>query len=101
MSPADQLARIKARTERVIGEDALMERLKAGKKLRVKLGVDPTRPDLTFGHMVCLNKLREFQVLGHQAVLVSGDFTTRVGDPTGRSSARPVLTPEEIAAITK
>ena len=98
MSPADQLARIKARTERVIGEDALLERLKAGKVLRVKLGVDPTRPDLTFGHMVCLNKLREFQDLGHQAVLVIGDFTTRVGDPTGRSAARPVLTPEEIAA---
>ena len=98
MTPADQLARIKARTERVIGEDALLERLKAGKILRVKLGVDPTRPDLTFGHMVCLNKLREFQDLGHQAVLVIGDFTTRVGDPTGRSAARPVLTPEEIAA---
>ena len=98
MSPADQLARIKARSERVIGEDAILERLKAGKVLRVKLGVDPTRPDLTFGHMVCLSKLREFQDLGHQAVLVIGDFTTRVGDPTGRSAARPVLSPEEIAA---
>ena len=98
MTPAEQLARIKARSERLIGEDALLERLKAGRPLRVKLGVDPTRPDLTFGHMVCLNKLRELQDLGHVAVLLIGDFTTRVGDPTGRSSTRPVLTPEEIAA---
>lgn len=98
MTPAEQLARIKARSERLIGEEALLARLASGKPLRVKLGVDPTRPDLTFGHMVCLNKLRELQDLGHTAVLLIGDFTTRVGDPTGRSSTRPVLTPEEIAA---
>ena len=98
MTPAEQLARIKARSERLIGEEALLARLASGKPLRVKLGVDPTRPDLTFGHMVCLNKLRELQDLGHVAVLLIGDFTTRVGDPTGRSSTRPVLTPEEIAA---
>jgi tyrosyl-tRNA synthetase len=98
MTPAEQLARIKARSERLIGEDALLARLAAGKPLRVKLGVDPTRPDLTFGHMVCLNKLRELQDLGHTAVLLIGDFTTRVGDPTGRSSTRPVLSPEEIAS---
>ena len=98
MTPAEQLARIKARSERLIGEEALLARLASGKPLRVKLGVDPTRPDLTFGHMVCLNKLRELQDLGHVAVLLIGDFTTRVGDPTGRSSTRPVLSPEEIAA---
>lgn len=98
MTPAEQLARIKARSERLIGEEALLARLASGKPLRVKLGVDPTRPDLTFGHMVCLNKLRELQDLGHTAVLLIGDFTTRVGDPTGRSSTRPVLSPEEIAA---
>ena len=98
MTPAEHLARIKARSERLIGEEALLARLASGKPLRVKLGVDPTRPDLTFGHMVCLNKLRELQDLGHVAVLLIGDFTTRVGDPTGRSSTRPVLTPEEIAA---
>ncbi len=98
MTPAEQLARIKARSERLIGEEALLARLAAGKPLRVKLGVDPTRPDLTFGHMVCLNKLRELQDLGHTAVLLIGDFTTRVGDPTGRSSTRPVLTPDEIAS---
>jgi tyrosyl-tRNA synthetase len=98
MSPAEQLSRIKARSERLIGEDALLARLASGKPLRVKLGVDPTRPDLTFGHLVCLAKLRELQDLGHQAVLLIGDFTTRVGDPTGRSSTRPVLTPGEIEA---
>ncbi|MDV7394917.1 tyrosine--tRNA ligase, partial [Arthrospira platensis SPKY1] len=64
--------------------------------LRVKLGVDPTRPDLTFGHMVVLNKLRQFQDLGHEAILIIGDFTTLIGDPSGRSATRPVLTAEEI-----
>ncbi|MCD8481762.1 MAG: tyrosine--tRNA ligase [Verrucomicrobia bacterium] len=64
--------------------------------MRIKLGVDPTRPDLTFGHMVVFNKLRQFQDLGHIAVLVIGDFTTLIGDPSGRSSTRPVLTKEEI-----
>lgn len=97
MSPAEQLSRIKARSERLVGEDALLARLATGQPLRVKLGVDPTRPDLTFGHLVCLSKLRELQDLGHQAILLIGDFTTRVGDPTGRSSTRPLLTPEEIA----
>jgi len=64
--------------------------------LRVKLGVDPTRPDLHLGHMVALNKLRQFQDLGHTAVLIIGDFTALIGDPTGRSEARPRLTPEEV-----
>lgn len=82
----------------VIGGDDLKDRLKSGKKLRVKLGVDPTRPDLTFGHMVVFNKLRQFQGLGHQAILLIGDFTTLIGDPSGRSDLRPVLTKEEIAA---
>ena len=82
----------------VIGGDDLKDRLKSGKKLRVKLGVDPTRPDLTFGHLVVFNKLRQFQDLGHQAILLIGDFTTLIGDPSGRSDLRPVLTKEEIAA---
>ncbi len=80
----------------IIGEDALKERLAAGKRLKVKLGVDPTRPDLTFGHMVVFNKLRQFQDAGHEAILIIGDYTTRVGDPSGRSDTRPVLTGEEI-----
>lgn len=96
MNPQEQINLLKLRAEKFIGEDEILERLKAGKKLRVKLGVDPTRPDLTFGHMVVFNKLRQFQDLGHQAVLIIGDFTTRVGDPTGRSAVRPILSEEEI-----
>ncbi|KAF0095962.1 MAG: tyrosyl-tRNA synthetase [Puniceicoccaceae bacterium 5H] len=76
--------------------EELEKRLAEGRPLRVKLGVDPTRPDLTFGHMVVFNKLRQFQDLGHEAVLIIGDFTTLIGDPSGRSSTRPVLTKEEI-----
>lgn len=84
-----------------IGAEDLKEKLAAGKKLRVKLGVDPTRPDLTFGHMVVFNKMRQFQDLGHQAVLIIGDYTACIGDPSGRSALRPVLTPEEVEANSR
>lgn len=87
---------IRINTETVIGETELEDRLHGSKPLRVKLGVDPTRPDLTFGHLVVFNKLRQFQDLGHEALLIIGDFTTLIGDPSGRSSTRPVLTKEEI-----
>ena len=83
-------------TETFIGEEDLEKRLKETKQLRVKLGVDPTRPDLTFGHMVVFNKLRQFQEAGHQAMLIIGDYTAMIGDPSGRSSTRPVLTQEEV-----
>jgi len=96
MDATKQIELLKQRAEVFLGEDQLRERIAAGKRLRVKLGVDPTRPDLTFGHMVVFNKLRQFQDLGHQAVLVIGDFTTRIGDPSGRSVARPILSAEEI-----
>jgi tyrosyl-tRNA synthetase len=89
---------IKQNAEALYGEEQLVEKLKAGKRLKVKLGVDPTRPDLTFGHMVVFNKLRQFQDLGHEAILIIGDFTTLIGDPSGRSSTRPVLTEDEIRA---
>jgi tyrosyl-tRNA synthetase len=69
-----------------------------GRPLRVKLGIDPTAPDIHLGFTVVLGKLREFQELGHQVVLIIGDWTARVGDPSGRSATRPVLTPEEIDA---
>ncbi len=95
MSPIDI---IRQNAEAIYGEEELLERLRAGRPLRVKLGVDPTRPDLTFGHMVVFNKLRQFQDLGHQAILIIGDFTTLIGDPSGRSSTRPVLSEEEIRA---
>ena len=87
---------IRINTETVIGEAELEDRLHGNKPLRVKLGVDPTRPDLTFGHLVVFNKLRQFQDLGHEALLIIGDFTTLIGDPSGRSNTRPVLTKEEI-----
>ena len=87
---------IRFNTETVIGETELEDRLHGNKPLRVKLGVDPTRPDLTFGHLVVFNKLRQFQDLGHEALLIIGDFTTLIGDPSGRSNTRPVLTKEEI-----
>jgi tyrosyl-tRNA synthetase len=79
-------------------EGALAERLAHGRPLRVKLGLDPTAPDLHLGHTVVLTKLREFQDAGHVVVLIVGDYTARVGDPSGRSVARPVLTGEEIDA---
>lgn len=87
---------IRINTENVIGETELEDRLHGNRPLRVKLGVDPTRPDLTFGHLVVFNKLRQFQDLGHEALLIIGDFTTLIGDPSGRSSTRPVLSKEEI-----
>ncbi len=87
---------IRTNTETIIGEAELEDRLHGGRPLRVKLGVDPTRPDLTFGHLVVFNKLRQFQDLGHEAILIIGDFTTLIGDPSGRSSTRPVLTKEQI-----
>ena len=87
---------IRFNTETVIGETELEDRLHGNKPLRVKLGVDPTRPDLTFGHLVVFNKLRQFQDLGHEALLIIGDFTTLIGDPSGRSNTRPLLTKEEI-----
>lgn len=76
--------------------EELTARLAAGKRLRVKLGMDPTAPDLTLGHTVVLRKLRQFQDLGHKAVLIIGDYTAMIGDPSGRSKTRPVLTREEI-----
>jgi tyrosyl-tRNA synthetase len=79
-------------------EGALAERLAQDRPLRVKLGLDPTAPDLHLGHTVVLTKLREFQDAGHVVVLIVGDYTARVGDPSGRSVARPVLTGEEIDA---
>src|SRR5918992_5085997 len=79
-------------------EGALEARLGTGRPLRVKLGIDPSRPDLHLGHAVVLRKLRQFQDLGHTAVLIIGDFTGRVGDPSGQSETRPFLSEEEIEA---
>ena len=82
--------------EEVIEKDHLRVALQSGKKLRVKLGIDPTSPDLHLGHAVVLNKLREFQDLGHTAILLIGDFTAQIGDPSGRDKTRPPLTASEV-----
>src|SRR5918993_5703803 len=82
----------------LVPKGGLDARLSGGRPLRVKLGVDPSRPDLTLGHAVVLRKLRQFQDAGHVAVLIVGDFTARIGDPSGRSETRPMLTEEEIRA---
>lgn len=98
LSHADQLKALTAGTAKVLSEKELAEKLALGRPLRVKLGVDPTAPDIHFGHTVALEKLRQFQTLGHQAVLIIGDFTATVGDPTGRSATRPPLTRKEVLA---
>ncbi|HBL18787.1 MAG TPA: tyrosine--tRNA ligase [Elusimicrobia bacterium] len=90
--------RIRRGCVELVGESELASRLASGRKLRVKLGVDPTSPDLHLGHTVVLRKLRLFQDLGHTAVLIIGDFTASVGDPSGRDDTRPVLTTEQIRA---
>ncbi|QQG49987.1 MAG: tyrosine--tRNA ligase [Candidatus Berkelbacteria bacterium] len=82
----------------IIDQDSLRRRLSAGKPLKVKFGVDPTTPDLHLGHAIALRKLRQFQELGHHTVLLIGDFTTMIGDPSGRSATRPVLSEDEIKA---
>ena len=74
----------------------LKKKLRSGKKLNIKLGMDPTAPDLHLGHAVVLSKLRQFQDLGHNVIFLIGDFTARIGDPTGRSKTRPPLTSDEI-----
>ena len=91
-----QLDVLTARAEHVVGVEELTERLKAGKKLRVKLGLDPTAKDVTLGWAVPLRKLREFQDHGHTAVLIVGDFTARIGDPSGKSETRKQLSKEEV-----
>jgi tyrosyl-tRNA synthetase len=96
VTPEEQLAILTAGTAKVLSEKELLEKLKLGRPLRVKLGVDPTAPDIHFGHTVALEKLRQFQELGHQAVLLIGDFTATIGDPSGRSATRPPLTRDEV-----
>jgi tyrosyl-tRNA synthetase len=82
--------------DRIYTFEELKQRLQSDKCLRIKLGMDPTAPDLTLGHTVVLRKLRQFQDLGHKAVLIIGDYTAMIGDPTGRSKTRPILTRDEV-----
>lgn len=92
----NQLQTILYGAAQVVPQDELVKKLASGKKLKVKLGMDPTAPDLHLGHAVVLRKMKQFQDLGHQAILIIGDFTAQIGDPTGRSKTRPPLTYEEI-----
>ncbi|MHB8658161.1 MAG: tyrosine--tRNA ligase [Solirubrobacteraceae bacterium] len=97
-SPAEAAAWLARNVVDSLPEGALAEKLAAGRPLRVKLGIDPTAPDIHLGFTVVLQKLREFQDLGQTVVLIVGDYTARVGDPSGRSNTRPVLEPAEIDA---
>ena len=92
----DQLKLIKRGCDELIVEAELREKLKSGRRLRVKLGMDPTAPDLHLGHTVVINKLRQFQDLGHQVQFLIGDFTGMIGDPSGKNETRPALTREQI-----
>jgi tyrosyl-tRNA synthetase len=96
-SVADALALIKRGAEEVIVEEDLVKKLESGKRLRIKAGFDPTAPDLHLGHTVLINKLKQFQDLGHEVMFLIGDFTGMIGDPTGKSATRPPLTEEQVA----
>ncbi len=95
-SPAEQAGWLARNAVDCLPEGELERRLASGRRLRVKLGIDPTAPDIHLGHTVVLQKLRDFQDLGHTIVLIIGDYTARVGDPSGRSELRPTLSAEEI-----
>src|SRR3989440_10596390 len=95
--PSEDVAYLLRNVVDALPEGALERKLREGRPLRVKLGIDPTAADIHLGHTVVLQKLREFQDAGHVVVLIIGDYTARVGDPSGRSKTRPVLAPEEIA----
>jgi tyrosyl-tRNA synthetase len=98
MQPNELLALLKKGAAQIISEAELCEKLALGRPLRVKLGVDPTTPDIHLGHTIVLRKLRQFQDHGHQAVLIIGDFTGMIGDPSGRSATRSHLTHKEVMA---
>ncbi|MBM4029996.1 MAG: tyrosine--tRNA ligase [Planctomycetes bacterium] len=97
MEQLKQLSRgtVEIFTQAELGQ-RLTEAAKSGRQMRIKLGLDPTSPDIHLGHTVVLRKMRQFQDLGHKAVLIIGDYTARIGDPTGQNSTRPMLTPEQI-----
>ena len=95
---ASALALLKRGTQEILLEEELIRKLESGRKLRIKAGFDPTAPDLHLGHSVLLTKMRQFQDLGHQIIFLIGDFTGRIGDPTGKNVTRKPLTEEEVRA---
>ena len=100
-SPESQLAQLKRGAAQIINEEELLAKLRLGRPLNIKLGVDPTAPDIHLGFTVALQKLRQFQDLGHNAVLIIGDFTAMIGDPSGRSATRPQLTHDQVMKNAK
>ena len=98
MDPAESFDLLKSGAAQIISEAELRQKLSLGRPLRIKLGVDPTSADLHLGHTLILRKLRQFQDLGHEAILIIGDFTAMIGDPSGRSATRPQLTHEAVLA---
>jgi tyrosyl-tRNA synthetase len=96
LEPERQLELLRRGAAEIISEEELLAKLREGRPLRVKLGLDPTAPDIHIGFAVVLRKLRQFQDLGHEAILVIGDFTALIGDPTGKKQTRPMLTREEV-----
>ena len=95
-TPEEQLAVIRRGANELLVEAELVQKLRRGKPLRIKLGLDPTAPDIHIGHTVVLNKMRQMQDLGHQVIFLIGDFTSMIGDPSGRNATRPPLTREQI-----
>src|SRR5467141_1355082 len=95
-SATEQLELLTVGCETLVTREELLKKLQGSAPQRVKLGCDPTAPDLHLGHSVVLRKLRQFQDLGHKAVLIIGDYTALIGDPTGQNKTRPVLQPDEI-----
>lgn len=98
LSPAEQLEFLKRGVVDIYSQEDLLKKLAQARPLRIKLGMDPTAPDLHFGHTVVLNKLRHFQDLGHEVLFLIGDYTARIGDPSGKNATRPPLTETEIKA---
>ena len=98
MDPAQSFDLLASGAAQIISPPELKEKLSLGRPLRVKLGVDPTSADLHLGHTLVLRKLRQFQDLGHEAILIIGDYTAMIGDPSGRSATRPQLTHEQVLA---
>ena len=101
LSPAEALELIKRGSDELISEEELVRKLKQGRPLRIKLGLDPTAPDLHLGHTVVLNKMRHFQDLGHTVQFLIGDFTGMIGDPSGKNQTRPPLSREQILENAK
>lgn len=97
----ESLELLRRGADEILVESELAERLKSGRPLRIKAGFDPTAPDLHLGHTVLINKLRQFQDLGHEVIFLIGDFTGMIGDPTGKNATRPPLTPDEIKENAK